>query len=140
MKSKSRFLKWTLINVLFVIFLIVTAITYNGHIPALADLAIGVVLLTYAIASALLGIELWHTDDKHRVYVRVPFVGEAIRLLPMMAMLGTVSGFLVALGGSASDVQHRVSGASTSLSATFIGIAATILLKIQHYVFTDRDS
>ena len=138
MTDKSLFLKWALINVLFVIGVIVAAVTYNGHIPALADLAIGIVLLTYGIATALLGIELWGAS--HRYHVRVPFVGEAIRLLPMMAMLGTVSGFLVALGGSTADVQHRVSGASTSLSATFIGIAATILLKIQQYLLTNNDS
>ena len=138
MNTKPLFLRWALINVLFVVGLIVARIAYKGHIPFVAYVAIGIVLLTYGIASVTLGLETWRED--RRWYVDVPFVGEAIRLLPMMAMLGTVSGFLIALTGDPNQVAHRISGAATALSATFIGIAATILLKVQHYLLTNRES
>lgn len=138
--GKSLFLQWALINVLFVVGLIVAGIAYVGrvHVPVIAYLAIGVVLVTYCIASVQIGRETW--AEHRRWFVKTPFVSEAIRLLPIMAMVGTVGGFLIALTGDPNDVTHRITGAATSLSATMVGLISIILLKLQSYILTNRES
>ena len=59
-------------------------------------------------------------------------IHELAERLPAVAMLGTVSGFAIALSASQDDLQQRATGASTALVATFVGIACWLVLGLQH--------
>lgn len=135
--GKPLFLRWALINVLFIIALIVGRIAYHGHVRTGALIAISGVLATYLVANVQLGISTWEASHRRSVHAR--FLREAIALCPMIAMLGTVSGFLIAFTGDASNVQQRVAGASTGLTATFVGIASTAVLMLLRHVLTNED-
>lgn len=125
-RDRRLFLRWALINTLFGASLITAAISYSGSVPTPAKLAIGAVFSVFAVASAYAGKLSWDDgkDEEHHL-------SEAIGLCPMVAMLGTVSGFLMALSNDSSDVsnfQQKVAGASSGLLATFVGISCAVVL------------
>jgi biopolymer transport protein ExbB/TolQ len=129
--KRTLFLKWTLVQVLFVSALGAAASCYHGHVHVAGKAAAAAVLVVYALASANAGWiawrDPWSADDfKH--------IDLAIKACPMLALLGTVSGFLIAFSGDAADVQQRVLGASTGLIATFIGISAALVLMLQRHL------
>lgn len=136
--EKRLFLQWALINVLFLISLIVAAISYSGNIPTPARLVIAAVLVVYIAASSYAGWLSWHNKKDTENHL-----SEAIALCPAVAMLGTVSGFLVALGGDNGDIndfQQKVLGASSGLLATFIGIACMVVLTLIRFPLRDASS
>lgn len=111
---------------------IALALSFGPRVHLVAWLDIAVVLVLYAAASLRASV----------VAVRggsLRALDEAISLAPMLAMLGTIAGFVIAFGASADDVQGRVLGASTGLAATFVGVACAALLRIQRYVI-ERDA
>jgi len=127
--NKVLWLKWLLINALFVIALVTARLTYHGHIHVSGELAIAAVLTIYGLASGYCGKLAWNEKDHG-----ISHVSLAIDLCPMVAMLGTVSGFLLAFNNAAGDIQHRVVGASTGLASTFIGIACMVVLMLQRHL------
>lgn len=137
-QDRGVFLRWALINVLFAAGLITAAISYSGEIPTPAKLAIGAVFSVYLVASGYAGRLAWLElkDEKHHL-------SEAIGLCPMVAMLGTVSGFLMALSSNSSDVtnfQDKVAGASSGLLATFVGISCAVVLVLIQLPLKDHDA
>src|SRR5438876_267772 len=117
------FLRWALVNSLFGCALTAVALAYHGHVHPVGKLAAGAVLMVFALGSAQCGWCAWHQDKQGLERVAL-----AIKASPMIAMLGTVSGFLIAFSGSVDDVQKRVLGASTGLTATFVGISCALVL------------
>jgi hypothetical protein len=135
-RDRKLFLRWALINVLFVASLVTADISYSGSIPTPAKLAIGAVFSVFAVASAYAGKLAWdeQKDEKHHL-------SEAIGLCPMVAMLGTVAGFLMALSSDSSDVtnfQQKVAGASSGLLATFVGISCAVVLVLLQLPLKDH--
>lgn len=128
----QSFLKWSLVNVLFALALVTGATMYSGHVEAAGKIAIGAVLVVYVAASAYAGNRAWSEDKRGLNHISL-----AIELSPMIAMLGTVGGFLIAFGSSAGDVQHRVIGASTGLAATIVGISCTVVLMVQRHIIEE---
>lgn len=62
-------------------------------------------------------------------------------LCPMLGLLGTVSGFLIAFS-SASDqdqLNRLIEGASTALASTFIGILCGLVLSFERHLLIHRD-
>jgi hypothetical protein len=83
----------------------------------------------------------WRGDPKAEPKVEarsLEHVALAIRICPMLAMLGTASGFLIAFAGSTDDVQGRVAGASTGIVATIVGIACTIVLTLRRHLLDEQ--
>lgn len=130
--TRKLFLRWALVNVLFLVGLITAALSYNGNVPTPAKLAIGAVLLVFASGSAYAGRLSWNEklDTENNI-------SEAAGLCPMVAILGTVTGFLIALSGPSTgsskedvvvNIQGKVLGASSGLLATFVGISCAIVL------------
>lgn len=136
--QRKLFLRWALVNVLFLIALIVAAISYSGPVPTAAKLVITAVFTVYVCASVFAGVLSWK-EQKDRDH----HLSEAIGLCPMVAMLGTVSGFLIALSGSTTDTAHiqdKVLGASSGLLATFVGISCAIVLVLLRLPLRDLGS
>lgn len=131
-RGYETFLKWALVNVLFALALVAAFVSYHGKVEAAGKIAIAVVLVVYVAASAYAGSLAWRYRR-----LGLSHISLAIELSPMIAMLGTVGGFLIAFGSSAGDVQQRVVGASTGLAATLVGIACTIVLMIQRHIIEE---
>lgn len=131
--GRKLFLRWALVNAVYLAVLVAGRLSFHGHIPAVGLVAIGAVLLTYVLASAWAGWLCWQ-EDKRGVH----HVSLAIELAPKLAMLGTISGFLLAFGAQTGDVATRVLGASSALSATWVGVSSMIVLEvIRHIVEND---
>ena len=127
------FLQLALSDVLFLMALGTIGALYNGSIHLAGVVAIVAVLAVFGIAACNALRIAWRGagDTSH--------LNLAVAVCPMIAMLGTVSGFLIAFSGGSGDVQERVLGASTGLASTFVGVACSILLMGQEHLLRSQD-
>jgi hypothetical protein len=138
--QRTRFLKWALVNTLAFVVFVVAVASFHGHIHAAGKVTAGIVLAVFALASGYCGLLAWRADAETESTDRraLEHVSLAIRLCPMLAMLGTATGFLIAFTGSTADVQQRVTGASSGIVATVIGVACTIVLMLQRHLLDEH--
>ena len=139
--SRRLFLEWALMIALSVVAFAAAAASYHGHVHTVGKVSAAVVLSVFALASGYCGWLAWRADPHSSGAARgrqLEHVSLAIRVCPMLAMLGTASGFLIAFSGSTTDVQQRVAGASTGIVATVVGVACTILLMLQRHVLDEH--
>lgn len=136
LKTKhTNFLKWLFVTVAYFVILATAKLLYNGHVHSIGLVAIVSVLALYVGVNIQLGQLLWRYDDIFSEKTsQVRHIWFAINTFPKLGMMGTVGGFLIAFSAGASDVQHRVLGASTGLAATFIGISAMVALEITAHI------
>ena len=141
-KRRPVFLRWALVNSLAAVTFVAAALSYHGHVHAAGRVAAALVLGVFALASAYCGVLAWRADSVASPGLdsrSLEHVALAIRVCPMLAMLGTASGFLIAFSGSAEDVQQRVAGASTGIVATVVGVACTIVLMLERHLLDERE-
>ena len=124
--TRSPFLRWSLVNAACVAALLAAAGSYNGDVHTAGKLAAAAVLLVFVLASAKAGALAWQGNPSWAN----EDLGEAADMCPQVGLLGTVAGFLIAFSGDTGQVQERVLGASTALTATFTGIACMIALRV----------
>lgn len=130
--SRPLFLRWALVTALAVVALAIIRLLYHGHVHPAGTVAIVAVLAIFVAANCACGLLAWQADSGHRpTDSRLDDIAEAVEACPKVAMLGTVAGFLIALSGDAASIQQRMTGASTGLAATFVGIACMIVLGLQ---------
>lgn len=129
-------LRLALLNSLFALALVAARLAYHGHVHPVVYVAVGVVLVVYAAGAAQATRMAWWPgagmeleDAWQQGLARLDRLAARC---PKVAMAGTVTGFLIAFGGSTEDVAQRIRGASTGLAATLIGIVAMLLLELQH--------
>ena len=126
-----------LVNSLFLLALVVARLAYRGQVHPVVYVAVGLVLAVYAAGTAQ-AVQLARLRSKaeagfERVWnQKLADLDRLAARCPKVAMAGTVTGFLIAFSASTDDVAERVRGASTGLSATLVGIAAMLLLELQH--------
>lgn len=121
---RRPFLKWSLVNVAFVCALGAAGWAYDGDVHVVGQIAAAAVLTVFVLASAKAGVLAWNDRQADND------LDAAADLCPQVGLLGTVAGFLIAFSGSSEQVQERVLGASTALTATFTGIACMIALRV----------
>jgi hypothetical protein len=121
-----------LVNSLFLVSLIAARLAYHGQVHPVAYAAVGLVLAVYATGAAQVVQMARSTPADGTWNRRLAYLDRVAARCPKVAMAGTVTGFLIAFSGSTADVAARVRGASTGLSATLVGIAAMLLLELQH--------
>ena len=136
-QSHPLLLRIGLVNSLFLLSLVVARLAYHGQVHPVVYVAVGLVLAVYAAgtAQAVQLARLLSTAEAGAEPVWNAKLADLDRLAarcPKVAMAGTVTGFLIAFSASTDDVAERVRGASTGLSATLVGIAAMLLLELQH--------
>lgn len=138
-RRRPHFLRWALVNALTAVTFAAAFLSYDGEIHAVGRVAAGIVLAVFGLASGYCGLLAWRADGAAGASIRgLEHVALAIRVCPMVAMLGTASGFLIAFSGSAEDVQQRVAGASTGIVATVVGVACTIVLMLQRHLLDEQ--
>jgi ABC-type protease/lipase transport system fused ATPase/permease subunit len=138
--ARPRFLRWALVNAMAFVAFVAALVAYHGHVHTVGKVSASIVLVVFALASAYCGLLSWRADEaSERTDARaLEHVSFAIRVCPMLAMLGTASGFLIAFTGSTEDVQQRVAGASTGIVATVVGVACTIVLMLQRHLLDEQ--
>ena len=138
--DRPRFLRWALVNSLALVAFATAAASYHGHVHTPGKVSVAIVLGVFALGSAYCGVLAWRADEPegHHDPRALEHVSFAIRVCPMLAMLGTASGFLIAFTGSTEDVQQRVAGASTGIVATVVGVACTIVLMLQRHLLDEQ--
>ena len=139
--DRPLFLRWALVNALALVAFITATTSYHGHVHTVGKVSAGIVLVVFALASGYCGLLAWRADGRVSGGADVrglDHVSFAIRVCPMLAMLGTASGFLIAFTGSTDDVQQRVAGASTGIIATVVGVACTIVLMLQRHLLDEH--
>lgn len=118
----TRLLQVALIDVLFLLALGTLGVLYSGEVHSAGLVAIAAVLIVFGIAAVY---------ALRQAARGLPADLElAISVCPMLAMLGTVAGFLIAFSADSGDVQERVLGASTGLVSTFVGVACAVVLMV----------
>lgn len=132
MSDRRTFLALLLFNAVFLSALVVAARFYHGGLHPAAVTAIAVILLVYAGATARALRLAWRYAGDAKGYISL-----AIRVLPMIAILGTATGFLIAFSGGVDDVQQRVAGASTGIVSTIVGVACTVALMLQRHILDE---
>lgn len=139
--GRPLFLRWVLVNALTIVAFSASWLAYDGHLHPTGAVAAAVVLFVFALATGYCGLLAWRADERAEPQAdtrSLEHVAFAIRVCPMLAMLGTASGFLIAFAGSTDDVQQRVAGASTGIVATIVGIACTIVLMLERHLLDER--
>jgi MotA/TolQ/ExbB proton channel family len=139
-RRRPLFLRWVLVNALTLVAFVAAFVSYDGQVHAVGRVTGGIVLAVFALAAGYCGLLAWRSGEGGgRAGTRgLEHVALAIRVCPMVAMLGTASGFLIAFSGSADDVQQRVAGASTGIVATVVGVACTIVLMVQRHLLDEQ--
>ena len=130
-------LRFGVLNSVFLLALVAARLVYHGQVHPVAYVAVAVVLAVYAAGAAqALRMARWRSetgDVAERAWQQgLVRLDRLAARCPKVAMAGTVTGFLIAFSASTDDVAGRVRGASTGLAATLIGIAAMLLLELQH--------
>lgn len=120
------FVRWVAFNALFIGGLITAALAYHGHVHAVVYVAVGAVLAIYLGGALYTGKHAWEGQVTHRHANRIDRIAG---YCPKVAMLGTVTGFLIAFSSSTGDYRTRILGAATALIATWVGIACMIALE-----------
>lgn len=133
--NRPLFLRLLLLDSLFGCALAAARLSYHRHIHPAGLVAVTAVLVLFAVGAAACLWLAWRGKDA-RILDDIGILSER---LPGVAMLGTVSGFLIALSANTGDVQERAVGASTALAATFVGIACWLVLGLQHRML-ERES
>lgn len=137
-RSRALFLQWALVTTLALVAFVVAFASYHGHVHAAGKVSAGIVLAVFGLASAYCGLLAWRADNGRTDSRSLEHVSFAIRVCPMLAMLGTATGFLIAFTGTTEDVQQRVAGASTGIVATVVGVACTIVLMVQRHLLDEH--
>lgn len=166
MAKRPLFLKWLLINTLVLFGLIFVGIEYWSAIDALGSgpkFALGVIA-TYAFFSAYVGRLMWEADyileerettgwldTEEDAYVEEllhdnEHVWFGVGLLPMLGMVGTVTGFLIVMISGFGHLHGQITpqdvsalvqsvgnGSGTALTSTLAGILGSLLLAVQHH-------
>jgi len=126
---KAPFLKWALAESIFGCLLVSALILYNGNVHIAAKIGGAAVLLTYILGSLAVGRAAWGGKNFP------PAAVLALDLLPMIAIAGVVSGWLIALSGSSTaDVQQKILGASSGLAVSFLAACCIGSLMVQEYL------
>lgn len=166
MRKRPLFLKCLLINVLVLFALIFVGVEYWQSISALGSgpkFALGVIA-AYAFFAAYVGKLMWEADAMVEEYNETGWLDEVedeyveellhdnehvwfgVGLLPMLGMVGTVTGFLIVMISGfghlhgqitpqdVSDLVQSVgNGSGTALVSTLAGILGSLLLAVQHH-------
>ena len=104
--------------------------------------------MVLAGASGYAGLLAWRTDEGGSATGGLRHLWFAAGACQLLGLLGTVAGFYAMFnhGGAAAattagaDLAARVThGAGVALSATFIGILASIVILLEHHVLDSEE-
>jgi hypothetical protein len=141
------FLRWVVLQAVVATLLAAAALAYFDQLQGASLAMVPVILAVLAGASGYDGLLAWRTDDGASPIGGLRHLWFAAGVCQLLGLLGTVAGFYAMFnhGGAAaatadasSDLAARVThGAGVALSATFIGILASIVILLEHHVLDE---
>jgi len=148
-RSRGRhplFLRWVVLQALVATLLASAALAYGGRLQGASLAMVPLILAVLAGASGYAGLLAWRTDEGTVVTGGLRHLWFAAGTCQLLGLLGTVAGFYAMFesGGTpaatsvtsaSTDLAARVThGAGVALSATFVGILASIVILLEHHV------
>jgi hypothetical protein len=139
------FLRWVVLQAVVATLLAAAALAYFDQLQGASLAMVPVILAVLAGASGYAGLLAWRTDDGSSPLGGLRHLWLAADVCQLLGLLGTVAGFYAmfnnnggtpsATASASSDLATRVThGAGVALSATFIGILASIVILLEHHV------
>ena len=140
---RPLFLRWVVLQAVVVTLLAGAALAYGDQLHGASLAMVPLILLVLAGSSGYAGLLAWRSDDGASTTGGLRHLWFAAGVCQLLGLLGTVAGFYAmfnggtasATAGVSSDLATRVThGAGVALSATFIGILASIVILLEHHV------
>jgi hypothetical protein len=141
------FLRWVVLQAVVATLLAAAALAYGGQLRGASLAMVPLILAVLAGASGYAGLLAWRTDDGASPTDGLRHLWFTAGVCQLLGLLGTVAGFyaMFSNGGTtsasataSSDLATRVThGAGVALSATFIGILASIVILLEHHVLDE---
>jgi MotA/TolQ/ExbB proton channel family len=137
------FLRWVVLQAVVATLLAAAGLAYGDRLRGASLAMVPVILAVLAGASGFAGLLAWRADEGDSASGGLRHLWFAAGVCQLLGLLGTVAGFYAmfnqggtgATTGASSDLAARVThGAGVALSATFIGILASIVILLEHHV------
>jgi hypothetical protein len=144
-RTHPLFLRWVVLQAVVATILVAAALAYGGQLHGASMAMVPLILAVLAGSSGYAGLLAWRSDDGASPNGGLRHLWFAAGVCQLLGLLGTVAGFYAMFNhngtsasttaGAASDLATRVTqGAGVALSATFIGILASIVILLEHHV------
>lgn len=141
-RDRPLFVKWALLNAVFVVFLLVLGLTFGGRIHGAPLVVIPLILVLTAYASVYAGWLCWRVDSwdtftyretptKQAILHDAAYLDHWAWVAPMLGILSSIAGMSILLSSNdATGLSDRItSGGGAIFYGTFIGVLAMLLLK-----------
>jgi hypothetical protein len=136
------FLRWVVLQSLVATMLLAAALAYGGRLHGASVVMVTVILAVLAGTSGFAGLLAWRADAGISPRDGLRHLWFAAGACQLLGLLGTVAGFYAMFntnGGDAAsagtELTARVThGAGVALSATFVGILASLVILLEHHV------
>lgn len=142
--GRTSFLRWVVLQAVVATLLGAAAIAYGDRLHGASLAMVPLILAVLAGASGYAGLLAWRSDDGASPKGGLRHLWFAAGACQLLGLLGTVAGFYAMFNqgaaaattsGASSQLATRVThGAGVALSATFIGILASIVILLEHHV------
>ena len=146
-RRRPLFLRWVMLQAVVATLLAAAGLAYGNQLHGASLAMVPLILAVLAGASGYAGLLAWRTDDGASPNGGLRHLWFAAGVCQLLGLLGTVAGFYAMFNhsdaaattaGASSDLATRVThGAGVALSATFIGILASIVILLEHHVLDD---
>jgi MotA/TolQ/ExbB proton channel family len=144
-RRRALFLRWVALQAVVVTLLAAAAIAYGNRVHGASLAMVPLILAVLAGASGYAGVLAWRSDDGASPGGGLRHLWFAAGVCQLLGLLGTVAGFFAMFeqggaaatttAGASAELATRVThGAGVALSATFIGILASIVILLEHHV------
>lgn len=145
-RGHPLFLRWVVLQSLVATLLVAAAIAYGERLHGASLAMVPLIIAVLAGTSAYAGLLAWRADDGISAKAGLRHLWFAAGVCQLLGLLGTVAGFYTMFNehtagaaataaGASSDLAERVThGAGVALSATFVGILASIVILLEHHV------
>jgi len=146
-RRRPLFLRWVVLQAVVATLLAAAALAYGDQLQGASLAMVPLILAVLAGTSGYAGLLAWRTDDGDSPSGGLRHLWFAAGVCQLLGLLGTVAGFYAmfnhgraaaATATASSDLATRVThGAGVALSATFIGILASIVILLEHHVLDE---
>src|SRR5690242_10457084 len=134
--THTLFLRWVLLQAVVATLLAAGAIAYGSRLHGASLAMVPLILAVLAGTSGYAGLLAWRLDEGVSPKAGLRHLWFAAGACQLLGLLGTVAGFYAMFNegdpgatGAAGDLAARVThGAGVALSATFVGILASLVI------------
>ena len=149
LQGHPLFLRWVALQAVVATLLTAAALAYGSQLRGASLMMVPLILAVLAGASTYAGLLAWRADGGASPDGGLRHLWFAAGVCQLLGLLGTVAGFYAMFnhGGTAaatatasSELATRVThGAGVALSATFVGIFASIVILLEHHVLDGEE-